>query len=128
VEVARWIEAYGRAWREKDAGGVVRLFTEDAVYRSSPFREPNVGHEGIRAYWKRATASQEEVDLHFGEPVAEGNRVAVEWWGIMRDGGEEITLPGILMLRLAPDGRCVELRECWHVEGGRIDPPAGWGR
>lgn len=128
MEVARWIEAYGRAWREKDAHGVVRLFTEDAVYRSSPFREPSVGSEGIRAYWERATASQEQVELRFGEPVTEGARAAVEWWGTMRDGGEEITLPGILMLRFAPDGRCEELRECWHVESGRVDPPAGWGR
>ena len=63
-----------------------------------------------------------------GEPIVSGNRAAVEWWGIMRDEGEEITLPGILMLRFAPDGRCEELRECWHVESGRIDPPAGWGR
>jgi uncharacterized protein (TIGR02246 family) len=128
MNAALWIAAYERAWREKDAEGVLRLFTEDAVYRSSPFREPSVGHDGIREYWHGATAHQEEVELRFGEPVVEGNRAAVEWWGTMRDAGEEITLPGILVLRFASDGRCEELREYWHVESGRFDPPAGWGR
>ena len=46
---------------------------------------------------------------------------------MMRDEGSEITLPGCLLLRFAPGGRCEELREYWHVEEGRRDPPAGWG-
>jgi uncharacterized protein (TIGR02246 family) len=127
VNVPEWIDTYGRAWREKDPEAVARIFTEDAVYRSSPFREPHLGCDGIRAYWQRATATQDEIELRFGEPVVAGNRAAVEWWALMRDGGEEITLPGILVLRFAPDGRCEELRECWHVEEGRVEPPAGWG-
>jgi ketosteroid isomerase-like protein len=127
MSVGEWIEAYGRAWREKDADGVLRLFTEDAVYRSSPFREPSVGHEGVRAYWKEATAEQEGLDLRFGEPVLEGNRAAVEWWAVVREHGKEITYPGILVLRFAADGRCEELRECWHEQSGRLEPPAGWG-
>jgi ketosteroid isomerase-like protein len=128
LDVAAWIEEYGRAWQEGDAEAVVRLFTEDAVYRSSPFREPNVGSEGIHAYWTRATSSQEDVDLRFGTPIAQGNTVAVEWWATMRADGEEVTLPGTLILRFAADGRCAELREYWHAELGRVDPHAGWGR
>lgn len=122
-----WIEAYGRAWRTKDADAVVALFTEDAVYRSHPFRPPHVGSEAIRAYWLGATGSQDELDLRFGEPVVSGNRAAVEWWVTMRDEGQEITLPGCLMLRFAADGRCEELRECWVVGQGRLGPPEGWG-
>jgi hypothetical protein len=39
------------------------------------------GREGIRAYWRRATADQEQLVLRFGEPVvsADGGRAAVEW-------------------------------------------------
>ena len=29
----------------------------------------------------------------------------------MVDGGREVTLPGCLVLRFTPDGRCEELRE-----------------
>ncbi len=69
-----WVEAYGRAWREQDADAVVALFTEDADYRSSPFRAPDVGSEGIRDYWTRATSTQEDVDVRFGAPVVRETR------------------------------------------------------
>ncbi|HEU4449172.1 MAG TPA: nuclear transport factor 2 family protein [Gaiellaceae bacterium] len=127
MTVAEWVEAYARAWREKDADAVVRLFTEDAEYRSSPFREPGVGSDGIRAYWERATSTQEDVDVRTGAPLLDGDRVAVEWWTTMRDGGEWFTLPGCLLLRFAPDGRCRALREYWHLEPGRHEPHPGWG-
>jgi ketosteroid isomerase-like protein len=127
-DVSAWIDAYGRAWRARDPDAAVALFTDDATYRSHPFREPHVGRDGIRRYWEEATSSQEDLDLRFGEPVVEDDRAAVEWWATMRDDGDEITLPGILVLRFAADGRCEELRECWHVERGRHEPPDGWGR
>jgi hypothetical protein len=127
LNVQLWIEAYGRAWRERDADAVAAIFTEDAVYRSSPFREPHVGSDSIRAYWERVTSGQEKLDLRFGSPVVEGNRAAVEWWAIVREAGAETTYPGILMLTFGPDGRCEELRECWHERPGRIEPHEGWG-
>jgi hypothetical protein len=122
-----WLEAYRRAWEDADVEAAVGLFTEEAVYRSSPFREPSVGHDGIRSYWAGATATQEETRVRIGEPIIAGDRVAAEWWATMRDEGEDITLPGCLVLRFAPDGRCEELREYWHVEPGHRDPPVGWG-
>ena len=127
MNVRAWVEEYGRAWREKDAGAVVELFTEDAEYRSSPFREPNVGSDGIHDYWTRATSTQEDADVRMGTPIVAGDRVVVEWWTTMRDGGEVITLPGCLLLRFAPDGRCAALREYWHVEPGLHEPHPGWG-
>jgi hypothetical protein len=48
--LADWIDGYRRAWEQNDADLLLTLFTEDASYRSSPFREPNLGHDGIRAY------------------------------------------------------------------------------
>jgi hypothetical protein len=127
MDVGAWLGAYGRAWRERDADAAAALFTETAVYRSHPFRAPHVGQEGIRAYWRAATSTQDDVDLRFGAPVASGNRAAVEWWAVMRERGDWVTLPGCLVLRFAADGRCEELRECWHLEPGRHEPPDGWG-
>jgi len=128
VTVKAWIDAYADAWRSRDADAVVTLFSDGAVYRSSAFREPAVGHDGIHAYWTSATATQSDAELRMGEPVVAGDRAAVEWWMVMRDGGELVTLPGCLVLRFAPDGRCEELREYWAVEEGRHEPPPGWGR
>jgi ketosteroid isomerase-like protein len=127
MTVEEWIEAYGRAWREKDASAAAALFTADAVYRSHPLREPHVGMEATHRYWSRATGDQEEFELRFGTPIVAGDRAAVEWWAQMRVDGDDVTLPGILYLRFAPDGRCEELREAWHFEDGRHPPPPGWG-
>ena len=128
MEARDWIGAYGQAWREADDEAAADLFTDDAVYRSHPLREPHRGRDAIREYWRSATRTQEQIDLRFGEPIVVGKRAAVEWWATMREHGEDVTLPGILVLRFAPDGRCEELREAWHLEPGHRDPPAGWGR
>ncbi|HLM37653.1 MAG TPA: nuclear transport factor 2 family protein [Gaiellaceae bacterium] len=127
MELADWIEAYGRAWEERDPEAVVTLFTEDASYRSSPFGEPNLGHEGIRAYWAQAVGTQEGVQVRMGEPLVDGNVVAVEWWTTMNDSDGEVTLPGCLLLQFAPDGRCFDLREYWNLQEGRLPPHVDWG-
>jgi len=128
MNVHEWIEAYGRAWRERDADRVVGLFTEDASYNSHPFRDPHVGSAGVRAYWTKATRDQRDLELRFGEPIVAGNKAAVEWWAIMRlDDGSIGTLPGCLYLRFAPDGRCQELREYWAWKEERVEAPEGWG-
>jgi uncharacterized protein (TIGR02246 family) len=127
MTVDEWVEAYGRAWREKDADAVVELFTEDAEYRSSPFREPHVGADGIRAYWESVTSTQESAVVRMGRPFVGGDLVVVEWWTTMVDDGEQVTLPGCLLLRFAEDGRCRTLREYWNVEEGVREPHPGWG-
>jgi ketosteroid isomerase-like protein len=129
VHARAWLERYRRAWEEADVEGFVELFTEDAIYHSHPFREPHLGHDGIRAYVGGATGTQERVEVRFGEPIVEGIRAAAEWWATMEDAEDgEVTLPGCLILRFAADGRCEELREYWHLEQGRREPHSGWGR
>ncbi len=128
MKLADWIEGYRRAWEDRDPEAAAALFTEDASYRSSPFLEPpNLGREGVLAYWTHATSSQEEVEVVMGQPLVDDNLAAVEWWTRMRNHGEEITLTGCLLLRFAPDGRCEDLREYWNYESGRLPPHEGWG-
>lgn len=127
MERGVWIEAYGRAWETGDEDLLVSLFTDDASYRSSPFRGPFRGRDEIRAYWRRNAGTQRDKRVRMGRPFVEGNRVAVEWWTTMVDEGEAVTLPGCLLLRFEADGRCSDLREYWHVERGTHDPFPGWG-
>src|SRR5438445_312618 len=119
---------FGDAWEAADAHAAADLFTDDAEYRPHPLREPFRGRAAIADYWTRATAAQGEAYVRFGWPVGNGSRVAVEWWTTIRDDeGGEVTIPGCLVLRFAPDGRCAALRQYWHVEGGRSSPHLGWG-
>ncbi len=127
MDVRDWIERYGRAWETADEELIVSLFAPDATYRASPFREPFRGHDQIREYWRRGAGNQRETRVQMGSPVIDGDRVAAEWWTTMIDDGEEVTLPGCLLLRFRGDGLCVELREYWNVEPGRREPFAGWG-
>jgi ketosteroid isomerase-like protein len=128
VTVDEWADRYARAWEEGDEDAVAGLFTEDAEYRSAPFREPFRGEAEIRAYWRRGAGTQEDVHVRMGRPFVDGDRAAVEWWTTMNDSDDgEITLPGCLLLRFAPDGRCAELREYWHIQPGRHVPHDGWG-
>ena len=127
IELTEWISSYAEAWETADEDLIASLFTEDASYRSSPFREPFRGHEEIRAYWRRAAGTQRQTRVRMGTPFEDGSRVAVEWWTTMIDDGEPVTLPGCLLLRFEADGRCADLREYWNFERGSHEPFTGWG-
>lgn len=129
MTVQRWVDAYARAWRDRDAEAAATLFTEDCLYRDHPLQEPHRGTEGVRAYWTNVTSTQDRVDVRMGRAVEsqDGRRAAVEFWVRMLNSGAEVTLIGILFLRFAEDGRCAELRETWLYEPGDHAPHEGWG-
>jgi hypothetical protein len=52
------VERYRWAWETADADEVVNLFTPDAAYRSSVFREPYLGSEATRQYWQRGACTK----------------------------------------------------------------------
>src|SRR5215467_1126349 len=128
MTLQEWIERYRRAWESGEVDDLVAIFTPNASYRSSVFREPHLGSEAIRGYWQRAAGAQRDVTVRMGQPVAAAGRVAVEWWTTMTDPNEgQVTLPGCLLLRFAADGRCSDLWEYWQIQSGYCEPPEGWG-
>jgi hypothetical protein len=127
VDIDDWIDRYRRAWEQADDQLAASLFTQDATYRSLVFDEPHVGHDGISAYWRRVTSAQSDVQVRMGRPFVDGDRVTVEWWTTMAVDGDDVTLPGCLLLLFAPDGRCRSLREYWNLTAGRVEPPTEWG-
>ncbi len=127
IALQEWLETYRRAWEEKDSAAVAGLFTEDGTYRSNIFEEAHHGPGGVFEYWSSVTSTQDGATVTIGRPFVDGNRVAVEWWTVMRSDGEEITLPGCLLLEFGDDGRCRSLREYWHYAPGKLEPPPEWG-
>jgi limonene-1,2-epoxide hydrolase len=122
-----WIEAHRLAWENRDPEAAARLFTPDATYRSNIFEEAHLGQDGVRAYWQSVTSSQSEVQVRMGRPFIDGSRVAVEFWTTMRIAGDQVTLPGCLLLDFDDEWLCSRLREYWHFGQGRPEPPDGWG-
>jgi len=126
--VEEWAERYARAWEEADDDAVAALFTEDATYRSDPFKEPHRGRDGIRRYWREVTGRQANVEVAVGRTMAIESRAIVEWWTQMESDGTPVTLPGALIIDLDENGLCRALREYWNLEvGSRVPPPKGWG-
>ena len=118
--VRNWIERYSAAWKGHDADAVSKLYTDDAVSRSHPFRDALNGHAGV-------FESEADVDLWFGEPIAAGDGASVEYWAVILDQhGKISTLAGTVVLRFATDGRVAEHRDYWALDEGRRAPYDGW--
>lgn len=127
ANVGKWLDLFGQAWRDRNPQGAAELFTVDAVYRSDPFRQPLVGRTAIADYWARATGSQSAIQVRFGDPLVQGDRVAVEWWSTVMKDGASTTDAGGLFLTFEAE-RCAELREYWNLAEEAVGIPEGWGR
>ena len=127
LTVTDWLAEYRRAWIERDPDAAAALFTEYALYREQPYDEPFVGPSRVRDYWARVTATQEAVELEYGTPIVDGDRVAVEWWVTMVNGGAEITLAGSFMLKFRRQRALSRAARVLALGEGRQHalPPAG---
>ena len=125
--VNRWIRSYTKAWLKKDAKAIASLFTEDATYRSHPFRPVTHGKKSILDYTLGALDVGQVYEVRFGKPVVEGSRAAVEYWTTMKEKVEDVTLAGCVMLHFAKNGLCRELHDYWVLQTGKVQAPANWG-
>lgn len=116
ADLERWLDAYRRAWEERDPDGAAGLFTPEATYAETPFDDPAVGQAAIRRYWADNTSVQEEVRFSHDVLAIEGDRAVVRWRAELRrvPSGVRSALDGIFLLGFAADGRCSSLLEWWH--------------
>lgn len=121
----RWAETWRRAWPDKESQRIAALYAKGASYRSSPFDQPEVG--GALAYVERQFAVEEAVECQFAEPIAAGDRAAIEWWASFIEAGQATTLAGVTVLRFDAEGLVVDHLDYWLQGNGRTAPYAGWG-
>jgi hypothetical protein len=116
----RWVAAWTASWPTGHAEPLEAVYADEAVFYSHPFRE----REHWRKYADWAFADQADASCRFGTPVVDGDRAAVDWWGVIttRDGTVE-TVAGTSLLRFGPDGRVVEQRDAWASTPGRVELP-----
>ena|SRR5436190_16468227 len=113
----RWVDAWMRGWRSLDAEPIAAVYADDCFFLSHPFRDP----QAPREYVEWAFAAEERAEPWFGEPLVDGDRVAVEWLAFVRENGRDVTLAGSSLLRFDDDGLCIEQRDTWAVEEGRVE-------
>lgn len=118
ADLSSWLDAYGRAWEERDADAAASLFTDQATYQWGPFEEPLRGREAIRERW--ASALDAQADVSFGhEPLALGAAAGFARWWVsfaVPVARQRVQLEGIFQVALDDDGRCTEFREWWNAE------------
>jgi hypothetical protein len=119
----RWRSTWQGAWEAKDGAAIAALYAEGAVYRSHPFREPELS---ARDYVEREFALEHGIVCRFGEPLVGAERAAVDWWATYEEGGEQVTLMGVTMLRFGDDGLVVQHTDYWADAAGRVEPFEGW--
>jgi SnoaL-like domain len=120
----RWAETWQRAWPAKQSAEIAALYNESASYRSSPLRGGEAG--GAVGYTQRQFAVEQAVECRFAEPIAAGDRAAVEWWASYIEAGQAITLAGVTVVRFDSDGLVVDHVDYWVQGPGRTEPYAGW--
>jgi len=115
-----WIEVWQRAWPLADVQAIAALYAPGAVFYSHPFRERQSPEEYVLGVFE----DQADADCRFGEPVVDGDRAAVAWWGVVesRDGSVE-TVAGTSLLRFDEHGLVIEQRDAWGEREGRHDLP-----
>ena len=123
----RWAEGYERAWRAADPEAAAALYAPGCHYRSEPFRDPNLGRQGVLAYTRGAYATETGQDPRFGAPFASATGAAVEWWATLLEEGRPATITGTSVLTFAPDGLVATARDYWFLEPGTHRPSEGWG-
>jgi len=106
----RWRRTWARGWHDHDAGPILELYAENAVFQSHPFRDTQAPQD----YIEPTLAAEAWADCVFLEPIVDGDQAAVEWSAETRlkDGGAEM-LAGVSLLRFDADGLVVEQRDFW---------------
>jgi uncharacterized protein (TIGR02246 family) len=121
-EVQAWLDRYVAAWRANEPEAIRELFTEDATYSYRPWESDDQtvrGRDAIVASWLEEPDDPGAWEARYEPYAIEGDRaVAVGWSRYAAAGGEpERRYHNAYLLRFAPDGRCVDFREFYMLEG-----------
>jgi nuclear transport factor 2 (NTF2) superfamily protein len=110
-----WVEAWQDGWARHDPDVIAARYAEGCRFRSEPFRELEHGRAAVRAYAKRSFDEERSARFTFGEPiVAPDGRAAVEYRAVITaEDGTDVTIHGVSLLRVGPDGLIAEHRDTW---------------
>ena len=113
-----WLLSYGRAWQARDAIAFSELFSPDAIYHWTPFREPQLGRQAIASAVSAAFSRQ--CDIQFKSRLLAGSSEPyVAHWSCeftRVTSGRRVKVDGIFLLRFDDRGQCQEFREWWHSD------------
>ena len=109
-----WVAGYVRAWETNDPAAIGALFANDALYYTAPFRDPWRGRDVIVADWLERKDEAGTWTFRHEIIAVAGDLGFVRGWTHYTD--PPTAFSNLWIVRLAPDGRCVEFTEWWMEE------------
>jgi hypothetical protein len=115
---ASWLDAYGRAWENRDAQGAADLFAENGTYQVAPFLEPMRGKPAILEYWTNVARTEQDIRFGYEILAVSAEQGIARWWAsfVIIPPGLRTKLNGIFLICLDDHGFCKSLREWWHKQ------------
>jgi ketosteroid isomerase-like protein len=116
--LSEWLDAYGRAWQQRDPVAAAELFTEDALYQWGPFGRRLRGRVMIREAWAEALEQQDNVDFGFEVLSATSRGGIVRWWAGADVGQRNVRTraEGIFRIRFDDSGLCDCFEQWWNSD------------
>ena len=121
--LTEWLDAYGRAWEERDPQAAGELFTEDAVYQWGPFGRRLRGRVMIREAWAEAVEEQDNISFGYEVLAASAHAGIVRWWcsNDLPPRRVRERIEGIFRLAFDDGGLCTSLEEWWNSVEESLD-------
>jgi ketosteroid isomerase-like protein len=113
-DVERWVDGYVRAWESNEAADIERLFTDDALYYTAPYREPWRGRDAIVAQWIDGADERGTWRFRYEPMAVPGDLAFVRGWTEYLDETPR-TYHNLWVIRLADGGRASEFTE-WFMK------------
>jgi SnoaL-like domain len=111
TDLARWIDAYERAWRTAGTDSLAELFAPDASYRTAPYREPHRGLEAIAGLWEAERRGPDEAFTMKSEIVAVEGDTGVARIEVAYGPPVDREWRDVWIVRLDEHGRAVAFEE-----------------
>ena len=111
AQVQQWVTGYVKAWNSNEPDDITALFTEEALYRTEPFRDPWVGHAEIVRGWLEAKDEPGETAFTYDVLAMDGDLALVKGVTTYREPPRSYS--NLWEIRLEDDGRCREFVEWW---------------
>lgn len=104
--ISDWLARYEAAWRAPGTGRLAAIFTEDVVYRQSPYEEPVTGLTAVGRMWEETREGPDEVFAMTTEILAVDGATAVVRLEVRYGDPVDQEYRDLWVVRLDGDGRC----------------------